>query len=116
MRLRTISGIFHAQPFMWRETGKVVLVPSFQQFTHSDQYSFQICVCQMDISAFSGQNKVTKMCLKYLLTRYYKCSSQYQILINRHEEIKQNTKFQSLNRVCEYEYSQYSDCVSNIHG
>ena len=26
---------------------------------------------QMDISAFSGQNKVTKMCPKYLLNRYY---------------------------------------------
>ena len=48
----------------------------------------------MDISAFSEQNKVTKMCPKYLLTRYYKCSSQYQILINRSGEIKLYTNFQ----------------------
>ena len=27
-------------------------------------------LCQIDISAFSGQNKVTKMCPKYLLTHY----------------------------------------------
>ena len=46
----------------------------------------------MDISAFSGQNTVTKMCLNNLLTRYYKLSSQYQILINRSGEIKQKTK------------------------
>ena len=35
-------------------------------------YSFQIRLSHMDISAFSGQNKVTKMCPKYLLTHYYK--------------------------------------------
>ena len=52
----------------------------------------------MDISAFSGQNKVTNMCQKYLLTSYYKCSSQYQILINRSGKNKKKyTKFQSLN-------------------
>ena len=49
---------------------------------------FQIRLHQVDISAFSGQNKVTKMCPKYLLTRYYKWSSQYQILINRSSELK----------------------------
>ena len=27
---------------------------------------------QMDISAFTGQHKVTKMCPKHLLTLYYK--------------------------------------------
>ena len=48
------------------------LDPVFRPFTISDQYSFQKLLCQMDISTFSGQNKVTKMCLKYLLTRYYK--------------------------------------------
>ena len=34
----------------------------------------------------SGQNKVTKMCPKYLLTRYYKCSCQYKIMKNRSGE------------------------------
>ena len=48
------------------------LGPVFRPFTISDQYSFQILLGQMDISAFSGQNKVTKMWLKYLLTCYYK--------------------------------------------
>ena len=47
-------------------------IPSFQPFTNSDQYSFQIRLSQMDISAFSGQNEVTKMCPKSLLTSYYK--------------------------------------------
>ena len=37
--------------------------------TNSDQYGFQIRLYQMDISSFSEQNKVTKMCPKYLLTR-----------------------------------------------
>ena len=46
----------------------------------------------MRTSAFSGQSKVTKMCLKYLLAHYYICSSQYKKLINRSVEIKQYTK------------------------
>ena len=37
--------------------------------TNSDQYGFQIRLYQMDIFSFSEQNKVTKMCPKYLLTR-----------------------------------------------
>ena len=32
------------------------LGPVFRPFTYSDQYGFQIRLCQMDISAFSGQN------------------------------------------------------------
>ena len=55
-------GYFACAPFLWREMGKVLLVPPFLPFTNSDQYSFQIRLCQMDISAFSGQNKVTKIC------------------------------------------------------
>ena len=43
----------------------------------------------MDISAFSGQNKVTEIRSKYILTHYFKGSSQYQILINRSGEIDQ---------------------------
>ena len=56
-------------PFLRRETGKVVWVRSLD---HLHQYRFQIRLRPMDISAFSGQNKVTKMCPKYLLTCYYK--------------------------------------------
>ena len=58
----------------------------FRIFTISDQYSFQkLLICQTDISAFSGQNKVTKMRPKYILT----CLIVYEILINRSGEIKQ---------------------------
>ena len=56
------------------------------------------------------------MCPKYLLTRYYKRSSHYQILIYRSGEIKQYTKSSSLYRVCEYDYERYLDYVSNIYG
>ena len=51
---------FPCVPFLLRKKRKVVWVPSFRPFTNSDQYSFQICLCQMDISAFFGQNKVSK--------------------------------------------------------
>ena len=37
----------------------------------------------MDISTFSWQTKVTKMCPKYVLTLHQNWSSQYQIQINR---------------------------------
>ena len=72
------------------------LGPAFRPFMISEQISFQKLLCQMDISAFSGQNKVNKMRPKYLFTLYYKGSSQYQILINRSGEIKQYTKFPRL--------------------
>ena len=90
--------------------------PVFRPFPNSHQYSFYIRLHKMDFFAFSGQNKVTKMYLKYILTRNYKLSSQYQILINRSGEIKQYTKLLSLYRLCEYEYGRHSDCVSNIYG
>ena len=62
-------GYFPCATFLWWEMGPVI-----RPFTISDQYSLQklLCQCQMDISTFSGQNKVTIMCLKYLFTRYYK--------------------------------------------
>ena len=44
--LRAISGIIHAHYSCRRKRGK----------------RFQIRLRQMDISAFCGQNKVTKMC------------------------------------------------------
>ena len=34
---------------------------------------------------------------------------------NRSSEFKQYTILSSVNRVCEYEYGQYSDCVSHIY-
>ena len=61
--------------------GESCLGPVFRPFSNSHQYRFQIRLRLVDISAFSGQNKVTKMCPKYLLTHYYIWSSQYQILI-----------------------------------
>ena len=47
----------------------------------------------MDISAFAGLNKVTKMCPKYLLTRYYIWPSQYQILIKNDMVISNNKQY-----------------------
>ena len=89
------------------------LGPVFRPFSNSHQYRFQIRLRQLDISAFSGQNKVTKTCPKYLLSRYYEWLSQYQILINRSGEIKQYTILSSLYCVCEYKHGRYSHCVSN---
>ena len=109
--LRTCLGISHAHHSCVEKRGKFVWVPSFQLFTNSDQYRFQIRLCQMDISAFSGKSKVTKMCPKYLLTRYYKWNTD--TFVNRSCEIKQYTKFPSLFRVCEYEGSsvQYTRLI-----
>ena len=49
----------------------------------------------MDISTFSWQKKVTKMCLKYLLTLHQNWLSQYQIQTNRTGDINnvKNSKF-----------------------
>ena len=41
--------------------------PSIDHFLIRINTVFQIRLCQMGISAFSGQNKVAKMCPKYLL-------------------------------------------------
>ena len=51
--------------------GESCLGSVFRPFSYSHQCRFQIRLRQLDISAFSGRNKVTKMCPKYLLTRYY---------------------------------------------
>ena len=61
---------------------------STQPFTSSDQYSFQILLCQMDISTFSWQTKVAKSCPKYLLTLHQNWSFQYQIQTNSTSDIK----------------------------
>ena len=49
----------------------------------------------MDISAFSGQHKVTKMCPKYLLTRHYKRSSHHQILIHMYIDLAKSNNIQN---------------------
>ena len=82
--------------------GESCLGPVFRPFPNSQQYRFSTRLCQMEISVFSGENKVTKMCQKYILIRYYKRSSQYQILMNGSGEIKQYTKSSSLYPVYEY--------------
>ena len=46
--------------------GESCLGPVFRAFSNSHQYWFQIRLRQLDIFAFSGQNRVTKMCSKYL--------------------------------------------------
>ena len=70
----------------------------------------------MDISAFSLQTKVTKMCPKYILALLQNCPSQYQIQINRTCRRINNVKIRCFYPVCEYEYGRYSDCLSNIYG
>ena len=42
-------GYFPCAPFLRRETEKAALFPSFRPLTNSNQYSFQIRLCQMDI-------------------------------------------------------------------
>ena len=63
--LRTISGFLHVQHsccgLLWSCLSTIYDFVSIQFFE---------TVCQMDISTFSGQNNVTKLCLEYLLSRY----------------------------------------------
>ena len=76
--LLSILGIVHAHHSCGRGGGggggnvESCLSPIFRPFSNSHQYRCQIRLRLVDISAFSGQNRVTKMCPKYLLTRYYK--------------------------------------------
>ena len=69
--LRAISDIVHVHHSCGGKRGKLPR-PVFRPYSDSHQYRFQIRLRLVDISAFSGQNKVTKMCPKYLLARYYK--------------------------------------------
>ena len=93
-------GKFLCEPFLSRETGKVVWVTSFRPFTSSDQYKFSdTLICQMDVSTFSWQTNVTKMCPKYLLTLRQNWSSQYQIQINRTGDIN-NVKIVEVWTLC----------------
>ena len=55
---RAISGIVHAHHSA-AGNGESRLGPVFGPFSNSHQYRFQIGLRQLDISAFSGQNKVT---------------------------------------------------------
>ena len=61
--------------------------------------NFQILLCQMDVSTFSWQTNVTKMCPKYLLTLHQNWSSQYQIQINRTGDIN-NVKIVEVWTLC----------------
>ena len=73
---------------------RIVWVKSFQPSTNSDQYSFQILICQMDTTRFTWQKRVTKMCPKYLLTLHQNWLSQYQIHINRIGDINNVQKLE----------------------
>ena len=64
-----------------RETRKVVWVPFFDHFQIRIHTGCRYVYVWWIFPHFLEKNKVTKMCPKYLLTRYYKWSSQYQILI-----------------------------------
>ena len=58
--LRAISGIVHAHHSA-AGNGENCLGPVFRPFSNSHQYRFQIRLRLVDISAFSGQNKLTKI-------------------------------------------------------
>ena len=57
-----------------------------------------LCLRQMYISAFSGQNKVTKMCLKYLLTPC--CNDPLSSLLNNIQNYHVYTMYVNMNMVC----------------
>ena len=79
-----IEGNFGYCPrasFPRRETGKVVWVPSFGHFQIRINTGFRNVFVWWMFPHFLDK-KVTRMCPKYLLTRYYKRSSQYQTLIS----------------------------------
>ena len=69
--LRAISGIVHAHHSCGGKRGKLHGSRLSTIFKFAS-IRFQIRLRLVDISALSGQNKVTKICPKYLLTRYYK--------------------------------------------
>ena len=48
------------------------LGPVFRPFTDSDHHSFHKLLCHIDVPSFSWQNKVIKVCPKYLLSFYQK--------------------------------------------
>ena len=73
--LKTYAAISHAHLFsVWKQ----LKLPVFRPFTDSDQHSFQIFLCHIGVPTFSLQNKVTKVCPKYLLTFYQNLYSPYQ--------------------------------------
>ena len=68
--------------FLRREKGKVVWVPSFDHFQIRINTGFRYVYVWWMFPHFLDK-KVTKMCPKYLLIRYYKWSSQYQTLLKK---------------------------------
>ena len=66
--------------FLRREMGKVFWVPSFDDFQIRFNTGFRYVYVWWMFPHFLAK-KVTKTCLKHLLTHYYKWSSQLQTLI-----------------------------------
>ena len=114
--LRAISGIVHAHHSCGGKRGKLSgsrlsTIFKFASIQGSDTFTSGGCFFHF------LDKKVIKMCPIYLLTRYYKCSSQYQTLIKIDlANSLQYTILSSVYRVCGYEYGRFSDCVSNIYG
>ena len=91
--LRTILGISHAHHSCGEKRWKLSGSRLSDHLQIQIDTVFRNAYVRWIFPHHCGQNKVTKTCPKYLLTHYYKWSSQFQILINRSGEIKQYTKF-----------------------
>ena len=112
--LRAISGIARAHHSCSGKRGKLSGFCLSTIFKFASIQEFRYVYVWWMFPHFLDK-KVTKMCPKYLLTRYYKRSSQYQTLIKI--DLANSLLYTILSRVyrvCEYEYGRYSDCVSNI--
>ena len=78
IHFKDICGFFQCTPFPRLETGKFVWILSFDLLQIRINTAFRYFLWKFDVPTFSWQNKVIKVCLKYLLTFYQIWSSKYQ--------------------------------------
>ena len=69
--LLKLNNVFKTSSKWFVEAPPICLGPVFWTLKDSDQHSFQIFLCHIGVPTFSWQNKVIKVCPKYLLTFYY---------------------------------------------
>ena len=74
--------LFSMRTFPASENWESCLGPVFRTLTDSDQDSFSIFLYHIGDPTFSWQNKVIKVCPKYLLTSFQNWSAQHQRQIN----------------------------------
>ena len=113
--LKTYAVNYHAYISCVGKQEKIGLGPVFQPFMNSDQYRFQILLFHIDFPTLSWQNKVSKMCPKYLTFRQA-WSSQHQIQINKSGKNKRCTQLSSLNPGCKYDFGRDPNSLIYMHG